>query len=44
MASDDADLQYYNEKLREMSEIRGFWSKYGAYLLLLTLRFVQKVT
>ena len=34
---------HYNERLREISELRGYWSKYGSYMILLTLRFMQKV-
>lgn len=30
--------------MRELSEVRGFWSTYGSYLILLVLKFMQKVT
>lgn len=41
---EEVELQHYNERLREISKIKGFWSKYGSYIILLVLRFMQKVT
>jgi hypothetical protein len=40
----DMELQHYNERLRELSEVKGFWSIYGSYLILLILKLMQKVT
>ncbi|CDW89208.1 major facilitator superfamily [Stylonychia lemnae] len=42
--SEEIDLRHYNEKLRQISELRGFWSRYGSYIILLILKFMQKVT
>ncbi len=37
--SEEADFEHYNEKLKEISELRGFWQKYGAYIILIILKF-----
>eukprot|EP00347_Sterkiella_histriomuscorum_P006843 403351220 len=41
--SQEMEQLYYNQKLKEITELQGFWQKYGSYMIIVTLKFMQKL-